>query len=76
LGRQLPTLHASVYLMGTVYNFCTYHHSLRIELTLPHHRRRWLRRTPAIAAGITDHLWTVKELAVLDFAGYPPHLGV
>jgi transposase-like protein len=62
LGRQLPTLHASVYLMGTVYNFCTYHHSLRIELTLPHHQRRWLRRTPAIAAGITDHLWTVKEL--------------
>jgi hypothetical protein len=62
LPRQLPTLHASVYLMGTVYNFCTYHRSLRLELTLPHQRRRWLRRTPAIAAEITDHKWSVDEL--------------
>jgi hypothetical protein len=62
LPRQLPTLHANVYLMGTVYNFCTYHRSLRLELTLPHQRRRWLRRTPAIAAEITDHKWSVDEL--------------
>lgn len=62
LSRQLPTLKAGVYLIGTVYNFCTYHHSLRIELTLPANRRRWLRRTPAIAAGITDHKWSVEEL--------------
>jgi transposase-like protein len=60
--RQTTTLHAGVYLVGTVYNFCTYHHSLRIELLLPHHQRRWLRRTPAIAAGITDHQWSVLEL--------------
>jgi transposase-like protein len=62
LVQQIPTLHAGVYLVGTVYNFCTYHESLRVELLLPHHRRRWLRRTPAIAAGITDHLWSVSEL--------------
>ena len=62
LARQICTLHAGVYLVGTVYNFCTYHTSLRVELVLPGHRRRWLRRTPAIAAGITDHRWTVKEL--------------
>ena len=24
--------------------------------------RRWLPRTPAMAAGLTDHIWTVKEL--------------
>ena len=62
LVRQLPTLHAGVYLVGTVYNFCTYHDSLRVELLLPHQRRRWLKRTPAIAAGITDHQWSVEEL--------------
>jgi transposase-like protein len=62
LVQQLPTLHTAVYLVGTVYNFCTYHDSLRVELLLPHQRRRWLRRTPAIAAGITDHLWSVAEL--------------
>jgi hypothetical protein len=62
LARQTTTLHDAMYLAGTVYNFCTYHKSLRVPLYLPNDRRRWLRRTPAIAAGITDHLWTVHEL--------------
>ena len=62
LTRQLPTLKAGIYLTGTVYNFCTYHQSLRLELMLPGQRRRWLHRTPAIAASITDHKWSVGEL--------------
>ena len=62
LARQLSTLHDVMYLVGTVCNFCTYHQSLRVPLYLPHGRRRWLHRTPAIAAGITDHLWSVEEL--------------
>lgn len=62
LPRQQASLQTGVYLIGTVYNFCTYHHSLRVELQLPGHRRRWLRRTPAIAAGITDHKWSMEEL--------------
>jgi len=62
LVQQLPTLQAGVYVVGTVYNFCTYHDSLRVELRLPYGRRRWLKRTPAIAAGITDHLWSLEEL--------------
>jgi transposase-like protein len=70
LARQTTTLHNAMYLVGTVYNLCTYHKSLRVPLYLPNNRRRWLRRTPAIAAGITDHLWTVKEL--LTFRVPPP----
>jgi len=70
LARQTDTLHHAMYLLGTVYNFCTYHKSLRVPLYLPNDRRRWLRRTPAIAAGITDHLWTVHEL--LSFRVPPP----
>jgi len=70
LARQMPTLHNVMYLVGTVYNFCTYHDSLRVPLYLPHGKRRWLRRTPAIVAGITDHLWTVEEL--LSFRVPPP----
>jgi len=62
LARQTTTLHDAMYLVGTLYNFCAYHKSLRVPLYLPDNRRRWLRRTPAIAAGITDHLWTVQEL--------------
>jgi transposase-like protein len=70
LARQTITLHDAMYLVGTVYNFCTYHQSLRVPLVLPNNRRRWLRRTPAIAAGVTDHLWTVQEL--LSFRVPPP----
>lgn len=70
LARQVPTLHDGMYLVGSVYNFCTYHKSLRISLDLPNGRRRWLRRTPAIAAGITDHRWSVQEL--LSFRVPPP----
>jgi transposase-like protein len=70
LARQTATLHDAMYLVGTVYNFCTYHKSLRMPLYLPNDRRRWLRRTPAIAADVTDHLWTVKEL--LSFRVPPP----
>ena len=25
-------------------------------------KRRWQPRTPAMAAGLTNHIWTVKEL--------------
>jgi transposase-like protein len=70
LARQTPTLFAGMYLVGTVYNFCTYHKSLRVAIYLPGDRRRWVQRTPAIAAGISDHLWTVKEL--LSYRVPPP----
>jgi transposase-like protein len=63
LLHQTPTLQVGVYLVGTVYNFCTYHDSLRVPLYLGQAgRRHWVLRTPAMAAGITDHCWTVYEL--------------
>lgn len=60
LARQRSTLYECAYLMGTVYNFCTYHKSLRIPGIIGGHK--WIPRTPALAAGITDHCWTVHEL--------------
>jgi hypothetical protein len=70
LARHPETLHGSMYLIGTIYNFCTTHRSLRVAIILPGNRRRWVHRTPAIAAGITDHCWTVLEL--LSFRIPPP----
>ena len=70
LARQPETLQASMFVLGCVYNFCTYHHSLRLALHLPHRRRRWLHRTPAIAAGLTDHRWSIAEL--FEFRVPPP----
>ena len=54
LARQLQTLEHGMYLVGTIYNFCTFHQSL----TTPERRLR----TPAMAAGITGHRWTVHDL--------------
>ncbi|RKY72229.1 MAG: hypothetical protein DRQ14_06190, partial [Candidatus Latescibacterota bacterium] len=61
------------YLVGCVYNFCTYHDSLRVKLYYMergHEHRRWVPRTPAMAAEITDHRWTILEL--LSFRVLPP----
>ena len=54
-----------MYLVGCVYNFCTYHQSLRLPLYVVSRqgqRRRWVPRTPAMATGLTDHQWSVEEL--------------
>ncbi len=62
LARQPETLQAGMYILGCVYNFCTYHQSLRVPFYLSQHRRRWLHRTPAITAGLTDHRWSIHQL--------------
>lgn len=62
LLKNPDTLTPLVYLMGTVYNFCSEHQSLRLKLSVGSRGYRWVQRTPAMAAGITDHCWSVKEL--------------
>ena len=57
-----------MWLVGTVYNFCRAHRSLRLRGGAAG-ERRWVERTPAQAAGLTDHRWSVYEL--LSFA-VPP----
>jgi hypothetical protein len=61
LKRQ-QAVEDSLYLMGCVYNFCTPHRSLAQVFYLSPLRRRWFQRTPAMAAGLTDHRWTVHDL--------------
>jgi hypothetical protein len=65
-GRQLVRrpehLEAWMWLVGSVYNWCSDHEALRLKLALPHGKQRWLSRTPAIATGLTDHRWSVAEL--------------
>jgi len=62
-ARRVTTVTRGMYLVGTVYNFCSVHASLRLDNG--HHQ------TPAMAAGITDHVWTVGEL--LRRRVPPPH---
>jgi transposase-like protein len=50
-----------MYLVGCAYNFCWNHDSLRVAAP-PGERLKWCDRTPAMAAGLTDHQWTMREL--------------
>ncbi|MBI5293339.1 MAG: IS1 family transposase [Chloroflexi bacterium] len=70
LARRADTLVAGMYLVGCFYNFCDFHHSLRLKLSVGNFGHRWVQRTPAIAAGLTDHPWTAAEL--LTFKVPPP----
>jgi hypothetical protein len=54
-------LTAGMWLIGSAYNVCWPHESLR-QLAPDHAARKWLHRTPAMAAGLTDHCWSLDEL--------------
>lgn len=70
-ARSTQTLHAAMFLLGTAYNFCTVHFALRLpnfdDPALP----RWQQRTPAMAAGLTDHVWSIHELLAYQIAPPP-----
>lgn len=68
LARRTLTLQHGMYLIGSVYNFCTYHASLRLAASAA--GMTGIQRTPAMAAGIADHCWTIREL--LAFHVPPP----
>lgn len=61
LAHKQSVLQAAMYLVGSAYNFCWYHESLR-RPALEGASRKWQERTPAMAAGLTDHCWTMLEL--------------
>lgn len=52
-SKKVENLAAAVALHFTYYNFCRAHHSLGKNTT------------PAMAAGVTDHIWTLAELVGL-----------
>jgi hypothetical protein len=62
LAHRSETLIDGMYIVGCFYNFCDYHHSLRLKLSVGSFRHHWVQRTPAIAAKLTDHRWTYSEL--------------
>jgi len=55
------------------YNMVRPHLSLREQIvgTAQRFERKWQPRTPAMAAGITDHVWTFRELLTVKFSHVP-----
>ena len=60
LARHPLTWHHGMDLIGTVYNFCT--PQARLALATLGAGMGCVPQTPAMAAGITDHGWSVREL--------------
>ena len=60
--ERLRGLHTGMYLIGCTYNFCWHHDQLRERISDQPGQRRWRQRTPAMAAGLTDHVWSMHEL--------------
>jgi IS1 family transposase len=88
IGRRVSTLckgeeglHQQLALYHVYYNFCLPHASLRQALPqpLPTHgtgsAKRWQPRTPAMAAGLTDHGWTLREVLLFRVPPWPQPAG-
>jgi hypothetical protein len=62
-SKELRMLRASSIWEDTVYNLGRALKTLRIEGPKEEAgNRRWIGRSPAMAAGLTDHIWEVEEL--------------
>jgi hypothetical protein len=62
-SKRLQPLISSAFWCDMVYNLVHPHKSLRQPSTQS--GRRWISRSPAMAAALTDHLWSVHELLSL-----------
>jgi IS1 family transposase len=84
VGRRVSTLckheagvRQQLALYHVYHNFCLPHASLRQPLSppLPTHghgsAKTWQPRTPAMAAGLTDHVWTLREVLLFRVPPWP-----
>ena len=84
VGRRVMTickgevgLRQQLALYHVYYNFCLPHASLRQPMLRPvptngrGSAKRWRPCTPAMAAGLTDHVWTLREVLLLRVPPWP-----
>ncbi len=89
VGRRVTTLckgedglRQQLALYHVYHNFCLPHTSLRQALPLPEptngtgSAKTWRPCTPAMAAGLTDHVWTLREVLLFRVPPWPQPAGV
>ncbi|SRR6266487_3543949 len=89
VGRRVSTLckgenglRQQLALHHVYYNFCLPHTSLRQSLAQPEptkgigSAKTWRPCTPAMAAGLTDHVWTLREVLLFRVPPWPQSAGV
>jgi len=60
-SKDLQAYRTSAVWEDSDYSLVRPHKSLR-QPVAEHSFRKWTPRTPAMAAGLTDHIWTLKKL--------------
>jgi len=82
LGKGEDGIQQQLALYHVYYNFCLPHTSVRLPLSLPKptngtgSAKRWQPRTPAMAAGLTDRVWTLREVLLFRVPPWPQPAGV
>jgi IS1 family transposase len=82
LGKGEDGLRQQLTLDQVYYNFCLPHASLRQPLPQPvptngtGSATQWRPRTPAMAAGLTDRVWTLREVLLYRVPPWPQPAGV
>jgi IS1 family transposase len=89
VGRRVTTLckgedgvRQQLVLFQAYHNFCLPHASLRVPLAAPvptngtGSPKMWHSCTPAMAAGLTDHIWTLREVLLYRVPPWPQPAGV
>jgi transposase-like protein/IS1 family transposase len=69
-ARRVAALEAGMWLVGCTYNWCWPHHELSRRLAQARECQGEVLITPAMASGLTDHIWSVRE--VLTYRIAPP----
>jgi hypothetical protein len=69
-SKQRYVLRRHLALEEAVFNFVRPHQALRIAVPQPTLGRKWQHRTPAMAAELTDHIWSLE--ALLSYRVPPP----
>ncbi len=83
LGRRVNTLALSaagleqqVRLYQIYYNFCLPHAALREGLNNGSPSQKWQPHSPAMAVGLTDHIWTLGEVLSFRVPPWPQNVEV
>jgi IS1 family transposase/transposase-like protein len=89
VGRRVLTLckreaglRSQLHLYHTYYNFCLPHASLRVPVAYPQltngtgSAKRWRSCTPAMAAGLTERVWSVREVLLFRVPPWPQPAGL
>lgn len=66
-SKRVAMLRAASVWEDVVYNLARHVKTLRLEVN--EGTRRWLQRSPAMVAGLTDHIWSIEEL--LSYVSVP-----